>query len=269
MPLSTPSLAQRAGITYGPGELLERYFEIAEKSAAERSLTLALHTDFAALVALNKRHREVWPPIPPIFDPGESKLGETTGFWLEARSREGEAVVVHAVRLFDLVGSLDEELRSLRVFYADPRPHLDGGERFEVAGSSAQRIGGRTVHGGSFWVHPEHRNRGLATLVPRITRAIAYTRWSPAFIWGFVEQRLHMGGLTRAYGPYQSQDVVVSRIAWRHGTTFYLVWMTSDDMLADIAGLVTQHAADRERRIEMPKTKRSPAPRRQGITKRS
>jgi hypothetical protein len=256
-------------VDYDQEALLARYFALADKKARDLGLKLAFHSDFAKLVELNRTQHDVWPPIPPIFDPRHSVIGAASAFWLEGLDEKGDTVVTHAVRLFDLPRTLDDELRSLRVFYADPRPHLAAGERFDVVGDSAKSIVGRTVHGGAFWVHPRRRHQGLASVVPRITRAYAYAQWKPSFFWGFVEHRMHLGGLTHAYGPYRSTDTIICDIDWRRGTLIWLVWMTADNMLRDIAELVRQETVDSSRLIEIPMTSASPPARRHGSRTRS
>ena len=252
-------------LIHGPRDLLSRYFALADSRARDAGLHLTLRTDFSRLMELNRARRDMWPPIPPIFDPDQSAIGPASAFWIEGRNEKGETIVAHAMRFFNLHGSLDEELTSLRAFYSEPKDHLANGERFEVGGTSASTICGRVVHGGAFWVHANYRRQGFASLVPRITRACAFARWNPSFIWGFVEERLHAGGLTRAYGPYQSTDVVVSGIDWRRGVTFHFVWMTAQAMLADVERIVDQETNDNSRRIEIPRTSRSPLFPRQGI----
>lgn len=256
-------------LLHGPRDLLTQYFGLADSRARDAGLHLTIRTDFSRLMDLNRARHDMWPPIPPIFDPSQSAINPASAFWLEGSDETGETIVAHAVRLFDLRGTLDDELRSLRVFYADPRPHLAAGEHFDVLGHSAKGIFGRTVHGGAFWVHPRHRHRGLASLVPRITRAYAYAQWKPAYFWGFVENRMHLGGLTRAYGPYRSTDTIICDIDWRRGTLIWLVWMTADNMLKDIAKLVGQEMVDSSRLIEMPMTSASPPARRHGSRRRS
>jgi hypothetical protein len=253
----------------GPRALLASYLALAERNARAAGLRLVFHSNFENLIELNRTHKDVWPPIPPIFDPRHSAINAASAVWLQGLDDHGETVVTHAVRLFDLPGTLDDELRSLRVFYADPAPHLAAGERFEVMGDSAKHITGRTVHGGAFWVHPRRRHEGLASAIPRITRAYAYARWKPEFIWGFVEQRMHFGGLTRAYGPYRSTDTIICDIDWRRGTVIWLVWMTGDDMLDDIAELVGHETSESSRLSEMPMTTVSPLARRHGSRRRS
>jgi len=265
MPISNSDWLRNVTLLHGPRDLLTQYFCLADSHARDAGLHLTIRADFSGLIELNRARHDMWPPIPPIFDPGQSAINPASAFWLEGRDEKGETIVAHAVRLFDLRGSLDDELRSLGAFYADPTCHLANGERFEVSGTSASAISGRVVHGGAFWVHADYRRQGLASFVPRITRACAFARWNPGFIWGFVEQRLHAGGLTQAYGPYQSTDVVVSGIEWRRGVTFHLVWMTAQAMLADIERIVDQESNDRSRRSEIPRTNRSPPLPRHGV----
>src|SRR6266700_2750852 len=263
-------LLDQITLLHGPHDLLGRFFLIADTAARDRGVRLRLRADFEALVALNERNRDSWPALAPVFNPEFSNLRLGSAFWLEAVDDKEETVATHAARFFDWeYTTLAAELRSLRVFYENPAPRVAAGEVIEVEAPSAALIRGRVTYGGAVWVHPDFRGKGLAALMPRISRAYAYSRWDTAWTWGLVEHKTHAKGLVRANGPYEVEDSVLLRMAFRGDLPLLLMWMGRDAMLSDIAGIVDQATVDSWRRIERPSTKRSEPARRPGISSRS
>jgi hypothetical protein len=119
-------------------------------------------------------------------------------FWVEALDERGCPVATHAGHLYDWQDTnLEQELTSLRAFFRDPAPHLANGDSIIVEAPSAQRIRGRVMGGGAVWVRPDHRGNGLATLVPRVSRAYALTRWDIVGSWAVMEPRIRDQGLAR------------------------------------------------------------------------
>jgi hypothetical protein len=260
-------LLDQITLLHGPHDLLSRYFLIADQAARDCGVRLRLRSDFDALLELNRENRDSWPPLLPICDPAHSNLRIDSAFWLEGVDDRGETVVTHFARFFDFAGTnLIDEMRSLRVQYEDPRPHLKAGEAFLVDAPPASVVRGHTMYGGGVWVRPEWRRHGLTKIVPRISRAYAYTRWDTAFTWGFVEPKTHAFGLSRAYGPYQVHEGVTLRTPVRGDLPLVLLWMDSATMLDDVARIVDQATNESLRRIDMHMTNRSSPEPRHGIS---
>lgn len=263
-------LPDQITIVHGPHEMLSRYFLLADKAARDRGIRLRLQTDFDRLAELNERHRDSWPKLVPIFDPAHSHLRIDSSFWIEGVDENDKTVVTHAARLFDWTETtLAQELAALRVFYADPAPHIAAGASIEVTAPSASRISGRTMYGGAVWVRPDYRRHGLTRIVPRISRAYACTRWDIGYFWSLLEPEIHELGVTRAYGPHRIEPGVDVRLPWRGHLPSMLAWETRDMILDDVAAIVDQATIDNSRWIEMPSTNISSSPRRQGMSSRS
>lgn len=233
------SLLDQITLVHGPQELLSRHFTMADAAARDWGLRLRLRSDFDTLMELNRENRESWPPLPPIFDPEHSILRIDSAFWLEGVDERGETVVTESARLFDFKDTdVVEELRSLRIYYQDPAPHLAAGECVEIDAPAAKAVRGRTMHGGAVWVRPDWRRNGLTRIISRICAAYALTRWNTAFTWGLVEPRLHAGGLSQAYGPHAVAEGVMLRLAFRGALPAVLIWMSAEALLADLARTV-------------------------------
>ncbi len=265
-------LLDQITLLHGPQDLLGRFFLVADAAGKDQGVKLRLRADFEGLVALNQQHRASWTPMSPIFDPEQSNLRIDSAFWLEAYDDSGATVATHAARLFDWPETTAvDEIRALRVFYEDPAPHIAAGESVEFDGSAVSHIKGRTVYGGALWVRPDYRRRGLTTILPRISRAYAFTRWGTDFHWSFVEPKTHTFGVPHASGPFHVEQgmPITLRLQFRGLFPSYLMWMSTEEMLEDAEAVVLQTTLESSRRIEMPSANTSSPERRQGMRSRS
>jgi GNAT superfamily N-acetyltransferase len=233
------SLLDQITLVHGPREMLRRYFLLAEAALAERGIRLRLRTDFAALVEINHQHRDSWPGFIPMFDPAHNALRIDDSFWIEGVDGSGCPVVTHAGRLYDWDDTtLEAELTSLRAFFRDPAPHLARGDFIRALAPSARQLGGRIMGDGAVWVRPDHRGKGLATLVPRVSRAYALTRWNIDALWAVMEPRIRDQGLADRHGFHEEEMIVFQLKAWRDHLPMLLVWLTREEAFAHIAAAV-------------------------------
>lgn len=252
------SLPDQITIVHGPHELLHRYFAIADEITRQAGVQIRIHADFRRLVELNRRYQSSWTPMSPIFDPQVSRLRSDTSFWVEAVDEAGNTVATHAQRLFVWPRTvLEDEVKALRVFYADPGPHVAKGESVVVTAPVAKEITGRSICAGALWTHPAWRQRGLTRIMPRISRAYGYTRWAPEYIWAFVEPKIHAMGVPQALGPYIVEDGFRLKLAFRGEFHSLIMWMTVEAMLKDVQSIVDQATGVTERLIEIPSIRRS------------
>jgi hypothetical protein len=233
------SLLDQITLVHGPHELLGRYFVMADALGRDWGLRFRLRSDFDALMALNREHGDAWPPLPPICDPRHSNLRIDSAFWLEALDDSGDTVATEFARFFEFKNTnLVEEIRSLRVYYEDPEPHVAAGERVEIDAPAASVVRGRTMYGGAIWVRPDWRRNGLTRIISHICAAYAHTRWNTAFTWGFMEPRMHAGGLSRAYGPHEVAEGLLVRMPFRGDLPTVLLWMRTEALLVDLGASV-------------------------------
>ncbi len=233
------SLLDQITLAHGPRELLARYFGLIEAALRARGIRLRLRTDFAALVEINRQHRDSWPAFIPMFDPAHNALRIDNSFWLEGVDESGCPVVTHAGRLYDWDDTtLAAELASLRAFFREPQPHLANGDFIRALAPAAARIRGRIMGDGAVWVRPDHRGKGLASLVPRVSRAYALTRWNILALWAVMEPRIRDQGLAERNGFHEEEMIVFQLKAWRDHLPMLLVWMTREEAFAHIAATV-------------------------------
>lgn len=242
------SLLDQITLVHGPHDLLSRHFVLADEKAREWGLRLRLRSDFDALLAVNRQNRETWPPLPPICDPKHSNLRIDSAFWLEGIDEYGETVATEFARLFDFSDTnVVDEIRSLRVYYENPAPHVAAGERVDIDAPAATVVRGRTMYGGAIWVRPDWRRNGLTRLISHVCAAYAHTRWNTAFTWGFMEPRMHAGGLSKAYGPHDVAEGLLVRMPFRGDLPTVLLWMRTEALLADLATSVEAAMIARQR----------------------
>ena len=101
---------------------------------------------------------------------------------------------------------------------------------------SAGTIKGRVVFSGSTWIHPDYRGRDLPQILPRISRALALSRWNTDFTISLVTMALVEKGIAAAYG-YKNVEPGVEWLGSAVSPRYLgaLVWMPQADLLSDIA----------------------------------
>ncbi len=214
-------------------------------------LRLRLSADFAALAALNQAERASWHALAPSFAPRHGGIGVENGFWLAGHDAEGRIVAAQAARFYDFGNeNLADHLTSLRLFYPAPARQAGNGETCQ-APPAADTIRGRAVLSGATWVAPAWRGRGLAAILPRLSRLLALQRWQGDTTFSFVSDALLARGMAATYGYHR----IAPGMLWRDGGghALYagaLVWLTRPELLADLrdfcaSARLGQHGAER------------------------
>jgi hypothetical protein len=229
-------LPDQITLRHGPRERLGRFFLAADKAARDRGVILSLSTDFELLREVNRMNLKHWYGLPPTFDSHYSGIDGSKGFWLIGRNEAGEIISTQAAHYFDMADTtLEETITSLRLFYADPQSMRHDGESCTITAPSARRIRGNVVYSGCTWIHPDYRRRHLAVILPRISRALAYTRWNTDYTISFVSTKLVEMGVAAAYGYRHvepAMDWYNSPVGPHYQGT--LVWMPRAELLGDL-----------------------------------
>lgn len=231
-------------VKYGPVGLLGRFFLWADTAARDRGVTLSF-ASFQDLVEANKANSDSWRPLVPVFDEALGGVTPETGFVLIGRNKHGEVVATQAARIYDWpVTSLKDEAASLQMFFADPDAAFARGDRCDITTPIAEKITGRVVFSGGIWYRRDFRGKDLGTILPRISRAYALTRWNSDFTIGMLADAVIAGGLAERAGytklEHSCIELVVSPLGkMRCG----LAWMQSDELLADLAATMDRVSA--------------------------
>lgn len=237
-------LPDQITIDHGPIDRLGRYFLLLDREAQARGLSLSLHTDFAELERVNAANQQSWSAITPLFDHRCGGIGPENGFWIAGRNAAGEIVATQAARFYAWLDcTLESELTSLRLFYDAPMRQKQPAERCLVTAPCARQIGGRVVFSGSTWVRPDYRGQGLAAILPRLSRAYAFTRWHSDITMSMVRRKLVEGGVVRAYG-YTRVEYSVHWLGSAKGDLeLAVVWMDRAELFADMERFMAARVA--------------------------
>lgn len=247
-------LPDQITLQHGPREALGRFFLTADKAARDRGVTLTLSTDFELLREVNAHNQGSWHGLAPSFDCAYGGINRDCGFWIIGRDEQGEIVTTQAARVFDTGdATLKDYLLSLKLFYPRPEEQKRPGEFCLVDTPSATHLRGRIVYSGGTWIHPDYRKRLMPMILPRISRALALTRWDSDFTFSMVSHALVSKGVAAAYG-YRN---IEPGIRWMNSETELrldgtLVWMDRAEQLADMAHFDTLLETAEDRRAPVP-----------------
>ena len=249
------SLAGKAlldGITldYGPVDLLGRFFLAADNAARERGVTLSFGT-VDDLVRINKQHSDSWRPLLPIFDPIHGGLNDDNVFAIIGRNAAGDVVATQAARLYNWVDTnFAAEAANLRLFYPDPVRQKLARERIEIATPVAELVTGRVCYSGGVWFRPDHRGRLLTTVLPRISRAFAFTRWFTDVTTTIMAEKIAESGVASRCG-YTEINWDLTLLETRTGTVrCALLTMRTAEMLEDLRTFLEEISPQVDRRID-------------------
>jgi hypothetical protein len=266
------SLLDQVNLAHGPRDLLARYIALADETMREVGIRLRISRDFRRLMSLNEQHSDSWPPSLPLFHPSYCTLTEDNALWIEGVDETGDTIVTSAGRRYNLGDrSLASELRSLRIFYDQPAPHVAAGGQVVVAAESASQIFGQTLYSGAVWVRPDYRRHGFTRIIPRVMRCCALAQWNIPMFWMMITTQLDRGGLTRAYGPWDVEPRVLLQLPTSDREIDLLFcWMSRATLTRDLENTVADYEAPSEssRWIDKPMTNNS-FPARQGSRTRS
>ncbi len=245
---SPNDLRGQIALRFGTLPLLGRFFAAAERVADELGIRLTIEQDFEALLAFNATQQESWYPLTPMYDPRLNRLTAENAFWISGRDSRGDIVATQCARFYDWTGThFKAEFESLRLAYAAPEAARLPAERAVCEAPSSVGITGPVVFSGAGWYRPDYRGKGLSGLLPRISRALALTRWNTDFTYSFVEPKLVEKGVATRYGYTRVEAGVEWLNSFRGSCSFCLVWMPRDQLLADLQdwlALVEKKAAD-------------------------
>lgn len=234
------SLLDGVTLDYGPVSLLGRFFLAADAAARQRGVSLSFGT-IGDLLDVNRRNPDTWRPLVTIFDPTFGALTDANSFAILGRNRAGEVVATQAARLYSWTDTnFLEQAASLGLFYPDPGRQRLADERIEVTARSADRLFGRVTYSGGVWFRPDYRGRFLTGILPRISRAYAFTRWYTDVTTTLMAEQLVERGVAARCG-YTDIDWDVTLRNTRLGTfRCALLAMRTDEMLADLGRFLEQ-----------------------------
>jgi hypothetical protein len=222
-------------VQHGPVDVIRRILRLGEQEVLRRGISLSFAT-FDELLAVNEQNRDSWGPLVGVFDPRLNMLEPSSSYCIFGRNKLGEVVSTQAARLYDWRHTnFHDEATSLRFIYKNPEQDKRPGEDIMVTAKEAQGLGGRVVFSGAGWYRRDHRNTGLSTVLPRLSRACTLTLWNPDYVMTMMAQPVFRGGFAQRGGFTHSS----SSVRWTNlglgDVDLLLVWMTADEAYADLA----------------------------------
>ncbi|MFM9938705.1 MAG: hypothetical protein ACKVP7_04320 [Hyphomicrobiaceae bacterium] len=232
-------------LDHGPIDILGRFFLRAVASAAEHGIELSFG-NAGDLVRANKANHVNWLPLVPTLSADYNELNHANFFCVLGRNSSGDVVAAHAARVLQWPETdFIDELLSLRLFYQDPLKQQQPGERCHVeAAEDARALRGLVVYSGAAWVHPDYRRRDLSSVLPRIAKAYALSRWRPDFIASLMTETVHRQGFAPRFG----YDHVAWAVHWENSLLarklrLAIVWMDMAHLVADLEAYLDRAAA--------------------------
>lgn len=222
-------------VLHGPADLLGRFFLDADSAVRARGIRLDFGR-FDVLADLNRAHLESWGLINSVFDARKVPTPSDTCFCLFGRAGDGRIVTAQAARMFDIgASSVADAVDDMRLFYPGvPRPTPEV-EQCRVDMPAARQMSGRIAFVGGLWVHPDFRGRQLSQILPRISRAYAFTSWRPDHAISFASRRLVENRTIYGYGWRNVAYGFERRKAGALDFEGAIVWMSAVELLADVA----------------------------------
>jgi hypothetical protein len=242
-PRAHARLPDQVTLTHGPHDVLGRFILLADQAARERGVFLSLESDFELLKRINVENMACWYPLAPSFDPHVGGIDAVNGFWILGRNEGREPVLCQIVRFYDWSNTtLATQASNLHVFYPNPALQARPGERCDVSAPGSTRIRGKAVYSGGTWFRPDFRGRGLASIVPRLGRALALSRWNTDYAFSFVQRMLVEKKVPRSYG-FRNVEFAVE---WKGSAVsdyieFALVWIEREDFIVDLETTLVLH----------------------------
>lgn len=233
-------------IDYGPPAVLGRYFLEGLSALQEAGLDLRFGT-FEELLDANQSNRDSWKPVTSMFDHRYSRVGlaPDRAFCLIGRNGRGEIVATQAARLFTLgETSLYDEFVSLRAFYDDPAADARPGETCTVTAAMTKSVSGRVLVGGAAWYRPDFRGKALSAILPRLSRALAYTRWSTDYTTSIMVEGIVKGGVMARSGYHDIEWAVDIKNSTVGDVRCAFVWMLPDRLIADLEEMLSAGLAE-------------------------
>lgn len=234
-----PSFLASNTLKYGPPDILTRFFKEAYDAARSYGVHLTFGT-FDELLRVNLVNQRSWRAVIPTFDPRCSDLSPANSLCLLGYNEAGEVVATQACRVFNWAETnFFEAAENLSLFYSDPAQASRPGETCEITATAARDIRGRVAFSGAGWYRPDYRGKYLSLILPRISRACAFTRWSTDYTTSMFQDSVLAGGMAERCGYTKVEWAVNVKGSPMGDIKFAFVWMEPDELIDDLRTFTT------------------------------
>ena len=151
--------------------LLANIMDAYVEAAARHRVTFQIRQDFGRYVAVRHAHGDTH--LNQAFHPAFTKFNKLD-FWILAENPHGEAIATFCMRHFE-IDNFYALIRSQALWFGARLRSVSSNFLLEY---DVPPFGGKVVHGGGLWVRGDHRGfGGLAKIIPRFARCIAFQNW--------------------------------------------------------------------------------------------
>jgi hypothetical protein len=236
--LQDASLLDDFAIRQEPRGQLFRYFIKAEQQLAERDVTVR-RASFDDFIEIYDRHEDSFNGLTPVLDPRVAPIPDETAACFVGVDRHGDPVTTMAIRYVDLAGTpLKTAFEDLTFFYGQAASAWRERVACSIACPSATRIRSSVMWSGGFWVRPDRRHDGLASLMPDIGRYYGLSQWRPDCEISVGAPAFKSERVQRAYEFEHHEEGFSIR---KDGALFfqgYLVWSSADHLKQRLGRLI-------------------------------
>lgn len=225
-------------IDYGPQQFLSRLFLRGDTLLRERGINLQF-VPIEMLTEANRQNRDSWPPLFAVFSPELGSINASNSFALIGRNAAGKIIAAQGARFYDVGDhTFREETESLRLYYSDPDRQRLPGESCTITAPSAETITGQFIYSGAVWYHPEYRKQGLTSILPRITKALALTKWGSDVTLSFMVDKVVAGGTAQRAGYRHVEWEILLRNSLFGDARLALIWSNAEELIDYFSGLL-------------------------------
>jgi hypothetical protein len=169
------------------------------EQARNMGIRLVLSNDFQSFADLRRRVRN--EEVSPFFDPSITDLTNGKAFWTAGYDADDRVVSTQAFRI-DMVDSClaDWAIGFVVGIYMKRGEVIVPSKIRPPKNSITERVKGRLVYHGEFWISKDVRQRQAVETIPLWGMILAMLKWNPDAIWGIVEDTMATRGFVTRIG---------------------------------------------------------------------
>lgn len=156
-------------------------------------------TDYAEVIFEERPEQVLGDP----FNCAAQYIKPGSGFYIIGRNQDGELVHTQAMKQVSLRGhDLGGFLEQNYMDFPPPWDDIDETGSGARPGPSARSIRGNVVYHGDLWLKsgPEYRGTGIVGALTRLAMSVAWARYTPDYIFGFIAAGHSLKGLAEREG---------------------------------------------------------------------
>lgn len=210
------------------------------EQAREMGIRLEISSDFGQFAALRQNLRN--EAVSPFFDPAITELRNEKAFWTVGYDEQNRPVTLQAFRI-DLVDTClaDWALGFVIGIYMKRGEVIIPSKVRPPKNSITERIRGKLVYHGEFWISKEVRQKLAIETIPLWGMVLALIKWNPDAIWGVAEDLMATKGFVTRIG-YAHMERGFFEWEWLPSGADAREWLAITER-ADLEYLIEERAA--------------------------